>query len=74
MRNTADVTGGKLTAVGSQSISGVSSINPLVTFYDIYGRKRKLLFFYLVTDTTRKTACDRGNEATVEVIGRVTKN
>jgi hypothetical protein len=31
MRNTADVTGGKAIAVLLQSISGVSSINPLAT-------------------------------------------
>jgi hypothetical protein len=35
MRNTADVTDGKLIAVLLQSISGVSVINPLVAFYDI---------------------------------------
>jgi hypothetical protein len=45
MRNTADVTSGKLIAVGSQSISGVSAINPLVTFYDIHGRKREMQLF-----------------------------
>jgi hypothetical protein len=33
MRNTPDVTGGKPIAVLLQSISGVSAINPLVTFY-----------------------------------------
>jgi hypothetical protein len=32
MRNMADVTGGKSVAVRSQSISGGSAINPLVTF------------------------------------------
>jgi hypothetical protein len=44
MRNTADVTGGKPIAVLLQSISGVSAINPLVTFYDIHGGKREVLF------------------------------
>jgi hypothetical protein len=34
------VTGVKPIAVWSQSISGVSKINPLVAFYDIHGRKR----------------------------------
>jgi hypothetical protein len=34
----------------SQSISGV---NPLAAFYDIHGRKRELLFFYFVPETTR---------------------
>jgi hypothetical protein len=53
MRNTADVTGGKLIAVWSQSISVAIAINPLVAFYDIHGGKRELLFFYFVTDTTR---------------------
>jgi hypothetical protein len=52
MRNTAVVTGGKPIAVLLQSISGVSAINPLVAFYDIYGGKREVLFFYFVPDTT----------------------
>jgi hypothetical protein len=41
MRNTSDVTGGKSTAIWSQSISGVSAINPLVAFYDIHGWKNR---------------------------------
>jgi hypothetical protein len=53
MRNTADVTGGKPIAVLLQSFSGVSAINILVAFYDIYGGKREVLFFYFVPDTTR---------------------
>jgi hypothetical protein len=53
MRNTADVTGGKPIAVLLQSISDVSAINPLVAFYDIYGGKTEVLFFYFVPDTTR---------------------
>jgi hypothetical protein len=53
MRNTADVTGGKPIAILLQFISGVSAINPLVAFYDIHGRKREVLFFYFVPDTTR---------------------
>jgi hypothetical protein len=44
MKNTADVTGGKPIAVLLQSI-GVSSINPLVAFYDIRGGKREMLLF-----------------------------
>jgi hypothetical protein len=40
------MTGGKPIAVWSQSISGVSAINPLVAFYDIHGGKRELLLFY----------------------------
>jgi hypothetical protein len=53
MRNTADVTGGKPIAVWSQSIPGVSAVNPLVAFYDIHGRKGEVLFFYFVPDNTR---------------------
>jgi hypothetical protein len=47
------MTGGKPIAALLQSISGVSAINPLVTFYDIHGGKREVLFFYFVPDTTR---------------------
>jgi hypothetical protein len=50
MWSTADVTGGKPIAVLLQSISGVSAINPLVTFD---GGKKEALFFYFVPDTTR---------------------
>jgi hypothetical protein len=53
MRNTADGTGDKPIAVWSQSISGVSAINPLVAFYDIHEGKREVLFFYFAPDTTR---------------------
>jgi hypothetical protein len=53
MRNTADVTGGKLIAVLLHFISGVSDINPLVAFYDIHVGKREELFFYFVPETTR---------------------
>jgi hypothetical protein len=53
MRNTADVRGSKPIAVWSQSISGVSAINSLVAFYDIHGRKREVIVFYFVLDTTR---------------------
>jgi hypothetical protein len=53
MRNTADVIGGKPIAVLLQSISGVRAIIPLVTFYDINGGKREVLFFYFVLYTTR---------------------
>jgi hypothetical protein len=53
MRNTADVTGGKLVVVLLQSIAGVSAINHLVAVYDIHGGKREVLFFYFVPDTTR---------------------
>jgi hypothetical protein len=47
------VTGGKPIAVLLQSISGVSAIDSLATFYDIYGGKREVLFFYFVPDATR---------------------
>jgi hypothetical protein len=52
MSNTADVTGGKPIDVWSQSVWGVNAINPLA-FYDIHGKKREVLFFYFVPDTTR---------------------
>jgi hypothetical protein len=52
MRNTGNVTGGKVIAILLQSISGVSAINPLVAFFDINGGKREVLFFYFVPDTT----------------------
>jgi hypothetical protein len=44
MSNTADVTGGKPIAVRSQSISGVSAVDPLVAFYDIHERERGYSF------------------------------
>jgi hypothetical protein len=40
MSNTADVT-------------GLNAINPLVAFYDIHERKREMLLFHFVSDTTR---------------------
>jgi hypothetical protein len=49
----AEVTGGKPIAIQSQSISGVSAINPLVTFYGIHRRKREVIFFRYAPDTTR---------------------
>jgi hypothetical protein len=59
MKNTADVTGGKLIVVLLQSISGVSAINPLVAFYDIHGGKREVLLFYFIPDNTRDRYRDR---------------
>jgi hypothetical protein len=50
MSNTADVTGGK---TSNRSLSQVCDVNPLVAFYDIRGRKREMLFFYFVPDTTQ---------------------
>jgi hypothetical protein len=51
MRNTADVAGGKPIAILLQPITGVSTINPIVAFYDIHGGKREVLFFHFVTET-----------------------
>jgi hypothetical protein len=53
MRNTTDVTGSNTIAIWSQSISGVNAVIPLIAFYDIHGRKREVVFFYSVPDTTR---------------------
>jgi hypothetical protein len=49
----ADVKGGKPIAIWLQYISGGDTVNPLVAFYDIHGRKREVLFFCSVPDTTR---------------------
>jgi hypothetical protein len=49
--DTAYVTGGKAIVVLLQSTSGVSTINPLIAFYDIHGGKSEMLFFYFVPDT-----------------------
>jgi hypothetical protein len=53
MRTTADVSDSDPIAVRLKSISGVSAIIHLVAFYDIHGRKGKVLFFYSVPVTTR---------------------
>jgi hypothetical protein len=53
MSNTANMTGGKSIAVRSQSISGMSAVNPLVASYDIHGREGEVPFFCSVPDTTR---------------------
>jgi hypothetical protein len=54
IRNTIDMTGGKPIAVWLQSISGGGdAVNPLVAFYGIRGRKREVLFFCSVLDTTQ---------------------
>jgi hypothetical protein len=52
MRKAADVTGDKIIAVLLQSISGVDALNSLVAFYNVHGRKREVLFFCYVPDTT----------------------
>jgi hypothetical protein len=49
MRNTADVTGGKPVASGSQSVPGVSAVNLLDPFYEIHGRNGLVVFFKLTT-------------------------
>jgi hypothetical protein len=54
MSNTVDVTGGKPIPVWSQSTSGVNAMNLLVAFYNIHGRKREVLFFCFVPDTTQE--------------------
>jgi hypothetical protein len=51
MRNTAEVTNGKSSAVLSQSISDL--FGPLVEFNDIYGKKGEVLFNSSVPDTTQ---------------------
>jgi hypothetical protein len=48
-------TSGKPIAVWSQSISGISAVDPSIAFYDIHRRKREVLLFYFVPDTTRDT-------------------
>jgi hypothetical protein len=51
--NIADGTGGKPIADSSQSILGLSAVNPdLLSFYVIHGRKDEVLFFCSVLDTT----------------------
>jgi hypothetical protein len=48
---TADLTSDKTIAVRSQSISGVTAVNPLIAFYGIHGRKREVqIFFDFVPD------------------------
>jgi hypothetical protein len=53
MKNTSDIIGGKPIAFRLQSVSGVSAVNNLVTFYDIHGRKGDVLFYSSVLDTTQ---------------------
>jgi hypothetical protein len=48
MKNTTDVTGGKPIVVLFQFISGVSSFNPLVSFYDIHGGKREVPYYSFI--------------------------
>jgi hypothetical protein len=54
------VTGGKPIAVLLQSISGVSGINPLVTFYVIHGGKSSLFplcYSFIFSRRPHKTVC-----------------
>jgi hypothetical protein len=53
LRNTAEATGSKPFAVWLQLISGGDAVNLLVAFYDIHGRKKEMLYFYSVPDTTQ---------------------
>jgi hypothetical protein len=53
MRNTADVTGDMPIAVLLQSSSGVSAINPLVSFYEIRGGKRGAILLFCPGHHTR---------------------
>jgi hypothetical protein len=53
MRNNTHVTAGKPIPNWLQSISGVSAVNLLVTFYDVNGRKEHMLFFCSVLETTQ---------------------
>jgi hypothetical protein len=53
MGNTPDVISGKPIVIWSWFISSVSSVNPLVAFYDIHGWNGEVLFFCSVPDTTR---------------------
>jgi hypothetical protein len=47
------MTGGKPIVAWLQSISGGDTANPVVAFYDIHERKREVLYFRSVPDTTR---------------------
>jgi hypothetical protein len=55
MRNTADVTGGKLSP-SDRNPFGVSAGNPSVAFYDNHGRKRERLYTFF-----NKIVCTRPN-------------
>jgi hypothetical protein len=51
----------KFIAVWSQSISSSSADNSLVAFYDNHVRKREVLFFCSVPDTTRDCNINNNN-------------
>jgi hypothetical protein len=55
------VTDGKRITVRSQSILDLIAVNPLVTFYDIHGRKGDVLYF---SDTTR----DKINDDEINIL------
>jgi hypothetical protein len=57
LRNIADVTSGKPIAVWSQLISGVSAVNPVVSFYGFHERKGGVLFFCSVTTRNVWQSC-----------------
>jgi hypothetical protein len=46
MRITADMTSRKLINVWSQSILGVTAVNPLVVFYNIHKKKRAAILLF----------------------------
>jgi hypothetical protein len=47
MKNTAELPGGKPIAVWWKSLSGVNAVDPLVTFYDIRGRKGEVIIIII---------------------------
>jgi hypothetical protein len=47
MWNISDMAGGKPMAISTQTITGVSAVNPVVAFYDIHWKNRDLMFFFL---------------------------
>jgi hypothetical protein len=53
MSDNADVVVSPSPSDRSLSQVYLNAINPLVAFYDIYGRNREVLFFYFAPDTTR---------------------
>jgi hypothetical protein len=68
VKNTAEVTGGKPIAILLQTISGVSAVNPLVGFYDVYEGKREMLFFYFVHHLTHRLQMQPGPAAAFAVV------
>jgi hypothetical protein len=68
MRNTAEVTGGK--PIASQSISGVSAINPLIavsTFMEERERYYYKLFFFYLGLATLQTSTNKIYQSSLRV-------